>query len=314
MPPIWEFDPTSIEQAVQSAARGSASRERELRRVLDPIYALPMGRERAARFAGAFADRFVGWELSRPIEAEVARRPILIERLDRALVRPSPARKLESAELFVGFAAGGDRPTSPRRTLVVAICASTLLDPAAPSWRRIRRELLQAADMLDERFAYRPETPPGLPMQRNLTIDRHRALWDVWAEARLIDEDPSAPNESIETRARFDRAFAGAAASTLDRAHASIASAESLAHERIMTWACEPKTLLGVEPGDPAARASRRGEPCSLCGFPTHDWFDFQADATGAAERIATERADWTALDGACRQCVELYRALAPTR
>lgn len=307
-----EYDPQLIEQAVFLAARRDPELERELHAVVDPSYDQPAGEARDARFRDVYAAFSARLRLHRPLSELLAERPLIAGNVGRCIVREAARANAESAELFVRRTDGTATPRD--RTLLIQVCPKFLLDTERLA-HRMRRELLHVADMLDEQFAYRLAVISGLPARRDLVRDRYRVLWDTYVQGRLAREDRADDGYTQSLRRMFAAAFNGCGGPSQDSAFQRVFSAATLTHDQLLGWAETPATLLGAQPASSAPRGHHRGNICPLCGFPTHDWFEF-AGATGpaTAEAIRRCRPQWRLEDGSCRQCAETYAAAGDRR
>jgi hypothetical protein len=199
--------------------------------------------------------------------------------------------------------AGADLLVGPSvRLLRLLLAPETLLAPAA-LLPFLRRELQHVADMLDPRFGYAPHLPAvaGGPAYERLLRDRYRVLWDVTVDGRLVRAGLLEPAVRQARRREFLAAFSG------------LADAE----ERFAQLFADPApTHAGLTAFVLAtARGARPGGACALCGFPTSDLEpDPAALAAETGGEIAADFPEWTAAEGCCRQCADLYRARALSR
>ncbi len=307
-----EYDSTFIEQATLLAARRSDRFEGELHRAIDPVYEIADEEQRQQAFARVFQEFFARFGLDRPVADLIMERPLISRHVGRCIVREAPRAKDESAELFVQT----DTPkeATPGRTLVIHACPQTLLD-AQEFTSRMRRELVHVSDMLDERFAYRREAIAGLPARQNLVRDRYRVLWDIYIEGRLEGERLGEKQRGSALRHAFGRVFAEGNASRGLAAFDRVFQAPTLTHHQLLSWAHNPEALFGDGTDSPQVSRPSPGERCPLCGFPTHDWFEFGSDSAHTiASTIKTSNENWSADQGACRQCAELFAATSAPR
>jgi hypothetical protein len=264
------------------------------------LYEISDEEKRRRAFEPVFAECFTKLGLERIIVDLIAERPLIGKLVGRCVVREAPRAKVESAELFVRRAGAGSSVS--RRTLVIQVCPQSLVDSERFALR-MRRELLHVADMLDEHFGYTRDTvAPGAPGARqSLLRDRYRVLWDIYVEGRLSRslEHVFATYDPQAVHGVFDKIF----------------DTPTLTHDDLLAWARSPELLFPacVDSEESAGAASRAqispGQPCPLCGFPTHDWFDFGAAADTVINAIERSHAGWSSHDGACRQCAEMCAA-----
>ncbi len=83
---------------------------------------------------------------------------------------------------------------------------------------------------------------------------------------------------------------------------------------QLLDWAIDPTTLFNEgSVSRPARKRQSPGEDCPLCGFPTHDWFEFPADDShSVVDAIRVSHPAWRPESGACRQCAEMYTSVKP--
>lgn len=269
-----EVDPALVEEAVHLLARADAGRWRAYRRRVDPLYDRP---DREERLPAALLGLLREWGALAPVEAALALAP----GADRALVARSRAPDDEGADLLVGDG----------RTLLLRLAAARFLDAAALG-ALARHEVRHVADMLDPAFGYRPDLGMGgrTRAEQELVRARYRVLWDLAVDAR---EGCPVPAEA--RRAQLDRAFAALDGGQRERLRA----AAPRTHAALAAAARDPWAFLG----EPRTRAGAKGEPCPLCGFPTHDW-----DPDPPEEAIRRDFPGWEPAHGACRQCGDIYR------
>ncbi|MEE9294979.1 MAG: hypothetical protein V3W34_08485 [Phycisphaerae bacterium] len=346
-----EYDHALVEQATFLAARRDEQRECELHLAIDPIYEIPDKELRQKAFTGVFRQFFTKFGLDRVVSSLIAEQPLISECVGRCVVREAPRSSAESAELFVrqahglqsvgSMAARAETHGSDSRTLVVQACPQSLLDTGKFVFR-MRRELLHVADMLDERFAYKREAIAGLPARQNLVRDRYRVLWDVYVQGRLQRRGQAEARWTERLKRNFRKVFGGQDADSMEPAFDRVFRAPSagdgsppaagfsprgpLTHGILLEWAGNPDKLFQAASSSRSSnglvgslvdtRDSEKapGGRCPLCGFPTHDWFDFPGVEDGTiADAVRSNHPDWSIESGLCRQCAEMYAAASPT-
>jgi len=304
-----EYDPKLIEQAVFLACRQDRQMESKLHAATDPLYTLTDRRAAEAKFQEVYAGFFTSLELDSILTTLLSERPLIEMHVGRCIVHQAVRRKDESAELFVKETGRSTDPNT--RTLIICLCPASLIAPDGLAYW-LRRELLHTSDMLDERFAYRSEALDGLPARQNLIRDHYRVLWDIFVQGRLSREGNAEETYTRRLSAMFQKAFSdheGDWPAVFQRVFRD----PGLTHRQLLDWAGQPETLFDEQSARQQAptRPSPGGE-CPLCGFPTYDWFGFQTDrADSLAEAILASRPDWHRQSGACRQCAEIYAAVA---
>lgn len=303
----YEYEPALIEETVFLAARRNAATESALRVSLEPIYAIADAHDRDAAFRGAYAAWFTRLNLDRGVADLVTEHRHIAQRVARCIVRRSPGERRQSVELFVS---GGAEDDASARTLVIEVCPDTIVNPGRLG-SFLRRELQKVSDMLDDAFAYTTELPDASPTEQNLIRDRYRVLWDIHVERRLSDAGHSSHACEERVRRAFERAFTFRGAAPTGACFSRLWELTVTTHAQLLRWALDPTMLPGWVAADDAT-ALRAGQKCPLCGFPTYDWYPFANDCDErVVQTIADAHPGWSHADGACRQCVEIYGAIA---
>ena len=215
--------------------------------------------------------------------------------------------------------------TSALRTAVVALRVERFNDPDELV-RFMRHEFTHIDDMINPAFGYSPELdlPGRNAAQLRVARERYRLLWDITIDGRLAvaagvrrrdrgesssSSPPAHPGsyDSIRDshRAAFDRAFGFWPERKRDEVFNSFWRCESPWHADLASIASDPRELQAA-PHEPVP-----GAPCPLCGFPTFHW----AAATDSDEptraAIRREFPQWSAEQGACGRCVQIYRVVS---
>ena len=304
-----ELDPILVEQSVFLACRDDLHLERELHVATDPLYSISDRSAREAAFRNVHLRFFERLKLGVILSELLAERRLIEDRVGRCLVREAPRQKDENAELFVKST--GIATTPADRTLIIQVCPASLIAPSR-LLGRMRRELLHVSDMVDDRFGYALEEFDGLPSRQNLARERYRVLWDTYVEGRLNREGHCDEAYTARLRGIFERGV-GRCSAESNPAFDRVFQAVELTHGRLLEWARQPESLLGASATPHIRVRQRPGGSCPLCGFPTHDWYEFPAAGSGSLlKSILSHHPDWHPESGACRQCAEIYDAVEP--
>jgi len=297
-----------LEQAVRLAARREAATENELHRAIDPIYELPPGPEREARFRATFTTWFAHLKLDRWVDELLSCFSQVVERVEAGLVRSAPRRKAEGAELYMSR----DESAEARRTLVIQICPESLVEGGSVRDTMIR-ELQHVEDMVDDCFGYEPDALDGLPARMRIVLDRYRVLWEMRVESTLSRRGILSRSNESGLRGRFLRVFTVGGTAPPVGLFDLLWSERGTSHEVLLSRARNPRSWLKQfrAPGQEGPPAMA-GEPCPSCGFPTFDWYDgTKTEHERLARHLVASRAD--AREGVCRQCAEWYLSAAGT-
>ncbi|GMV96442.1 MAG: hypothetical protein AMXMBFR83_08080 [Phycisphaerae bacterium] len=242
-----EYQPALIERAVGLLAARDAEFERRLHRRVDPLYALPPGRERETAFQNAYAELFVRSGLNGLIDRLLAERPSIAAGVHRCVVLEAARRTAESVDLFVSTTEG--QQENRRRSLLIQVVAASLLEPARLECF-LRRELLHVADMLDPRFEYRPDRFEGPPARRDRTRERYRLLWNIYVEGRLRRDGLSDERVVRGLEEGFARLFPSATRESVPFDFRTVFAADVITHPQLLSWASWPEpSVIGAGPG-----------------------------------------------------------------
>lgn len=289
------YHPELVEQAVLLASRNEA-RECELHECVDQLYAIADLELRDRAFRRAYAEKFATWGLNHALE-DVLGALNLPRGIGQCLVVQAGRAKHQQVDLLA---------KNEAHTLLIQVRAEALLEPG-PLRPWLRSELCHVADMLDEQFGYKPDEITGSSWERKLRQDRYMIVWRIYVAGRLKRAGHSSELELSALRTAFAKAFTHHGTAASSAAFDRVVNAQSLTHSELLDWAVAPETLASDAPaGDECA--PRLGGGCPLCGFPTHDWYEFRTHhSIDLANRIRNTHPMWNRNQGACRQCAETY-------
>ncbi len=294
---LIRFDSRLIESAVLLAEAGLHPLQRarfrsEKGRCYEPDD--PEERDRDfSRFHRRWFDRL---GLDRPVERALDEHPGVRSGTERCLVLPVDQAKDEVADLRDETEDDG-RVRAARSSLFIRVRPAIVADPEGFE-RFLAHELLHVADMLDPAFGYETDIPvmEGGPARANQVRDRYRVIWDCTIDGRL-------------TRAR--KAADGIAERRQREFAATFPEMGTDAEERFRAWWENPRPshaeILGAAINLLPAASARI---CPLCQFP---YAELRSDADSLPEdvlrQILEEFPSWTAAQGLCLPCADLYLA-----
>jgi len=293
----FRFDPAFIEETVflalrQAEAAGDRRTAAAFQRERSAVYACEETAARDTRFQQLAARYFKLLGLAALFTGRLEDLPTLPGRVEAIVVRRVWSRKEERVELY----------TSTATTLLIELQASRCLDRERLI-AFLRHELMHVADMLDPAFAYDPHAALGgaCEVEDDLIRERFRVLWDLWTHGRMRRRGWPTLRDDTARRQEAGRAFA-----SLDPAR------RTALVERVITrgqWT--QRELLALAADERLTKTlGQGGVRCPLCHFPTQDGVrDWSGARAGIADAIRADYPSWKASDGACGQCVELYRA-----
>lgn len=293
-----DYDPNLIEQTVLEATHSDRRLQRDLHRVVDPLYELADSEKKNARFQQVYTEFFQLLNLDRILSDLIDEQPLIQQSVEQCVIRPAPTPRKEAAELYVRPIADDSQDQC---TLMIQVCPRSLLHPdkLAP---RFRRELMHVADMLDPQFGYEKKSLTGNTPRINLIRDRFRVLWDICVEGRLAYKGHHDKRMEDMLSAQLERVFAQPANS--QEAFQMVYQSDKLTHAQLLNWATSPSELFNTLE---VTEGNRNGNLCPMCGFPTFDWFDSPTELDLIAPTIKKSFADWNPDQGVCRQCAEIY-------
>ncbi|MEK6599610.1 MAG: hypothetical protein AABY52_04630, partial [Deltaproteobacteria bacterium] len=187
--------------------------------------------------------------------------------------------------------------------------------------KAIRHELMHVKDMLDDDYGYDIRVPAGLnTTEENFLRDRYKILWDIYIDSRLIKEG----KETMETKEKRFAWFSGIYRKMPVEQKIvmfdNFWNKEKITHKEILDMATDMMKavpLLGgdasdVEGDEKEKQSYWSGRPCPLCQFPTYKWADDiklqDENAKKLQNAIKADFPKWTAEEGACERCAELYK------
>jgi hypothetical protein len=265
-------------------------REREkLYRVLDPD-------DRNEAFFKLHLEWFCEWKLDQLVIEPVRERPLVEASLTLLAFRSARSRKEEGAELYVNDAG--------QKHGVIALRPARFR-AAEPLRRFLRHEMLHLSDMVDPGFQYAPEIRGPLSVtQQRLARERYRALWDVTIDGRLAQMSHEGKATRAQRREECDLAFPFWPSEKRESVFADLWNNPHPTHPMLESLVRDPRDLRHSSGPGP-------GAPCPLCAFPTFEWAESAALAAAIAQAIAAEFPHWTAEQGACSRCADVYRLVS---
>ena len=231
--------------------------------------------------------------------------PLLVERVQSAVVRRVWSRKEERVELYASEAAGRPSIQGPAMTVLLNLQASRCLDPLQLV-AFLRQELLHVSDMLDPAFVYDPHPALGgvCDAEDDATRERFALLWNLAVEGRMRWQRWQVSVEESARRRAFERAFASWDPARRQAVWQSFETRRQWTQRELLALAQDERLTRMLGEG---------GVRCPLCHFPTREGVrDWPGERTAIVEAIRADYPQWSPSQGACLQCVELYRSRIP--
>ena len=244
--------------------------------------------ERNVSFFKLHLDWFREWGLEKLLLSLLDEYPIIAPTLNTLAFRKVRAKKDEAAELYVSAENG--------RSAVVAMRPERFeRDEAVRHF--LRHECMHVSDMVDPEFGYTPDLRGRVPSPSHQRIarERYRLLWDISIDGRLGRE-----SDRERHRATFGTAFSFWPDERRDAVFSELWAGKSPRHEALTALASDPRDLSHA--GQPLP-----GGACQLCGFSTFEWADVEVLAQSVRARVQSEFPNWTAAQGACLRCADVY-------
>ncbi len=265
----------------------------------EKLYALLDPDERNAAFFRLHLEWFREWGLEQWLLRTLEEFPLLSGALDVLAFRKARGKSDEGAELYVNPETG--------RSGVVAMSVERFASEREMT-PFLRHELTHLQDMVDPAFGYARELAAGqTASQQRLTRERYRVLWDVSIDGRLLNGGRASIATRDQRWAEFDRAYSFWPESRRQAVFDSLWNGRAPSHQQLLIHACDPRGLQSAQQPLP-------GAPCPLCGFSTFEWADCREMKAESLAAIGAQYPDWTAEQGACQRCVEVFAAALPFR
>lgn len=298
-----DYEPSFVEQTIFYAGRQDPKLETELHQATDRLYGLTDAAEREAGFQKVYGTLFRRLGYDGVVTGLLAERPLIEARVQHCIVRYAVSAKKEAAELFVRDT---DDSAQQQRSLFIHAYHESLLNPESFK-RRMRRELLHVADMLDEGFGYGKEALLGNQPRQNLIRDRYRVLWDIHVEGRLSREGHADDKMKLLLSRQFEKVFAKYSACLFPPSFERVYRADNLNHSQILEWATSPEVLFEKDGADARGIGPTSGEACPACKFSTFDWFGADEYTPVLIAAVQASFPKWQPQQGICRQCADIY-------
>ena len=267
---------------------------RRFHRAREKLYSILDPDERNTAFFNLHLEWFREWGLEKALLGPADEFPLLRSAVNALVFRRARIKRDEGAELYVGAEHG--------RAGVVALCVERFvrLEELACF---LRHEFAHVHDMLDPAFGYSAEVqlPGRNAAQQRLTRERYRLLWDIAIDGRLTGSTRATTGSRGQHRVAFDLAFGFWPEVRRDEVFDWLWANRQPRHTDLLALASDPRGL-------DAAAGPAPGAACPLCGFGTFAWADSNGFSAPTMAAIRAEFPKWTAAQGACRRCVEIYR------
>lgn len=306
-----EFDGRLVEDAVELALQGQLNAT--YWRVREKIYNLEGGEERDRAFGLLSREEFETRALDEPIYRALDELPLLAANAEQCRVMKARSSKDEGAELFVAPARDDGATESGAgalRSVVLRVTPQAFSRPEG-LLELLRHEFFHIADMLDPAFGYDPRPPAveGDPARLKLTLNRYRVLWDTVIDGRLCRLGRGRAGARELRRREFVETFAMLGHGG-EEAFTVWFDAREPVHDGLLRFACDPLAACGA-----SAPAGGSVAICPLCRCPgVIDAPRARTLPKSAIDEILGEFPRWRVADGACPQCVELYRTRPMSR
>jgi len=292
------YDEDLVESAVFLCANGrradvSPLHIHRFHRERERLYAILDPDERNAAFFYFHLDWFREWGLEGVLTAFVAEFRLLPGALRVLAFRKARSRNEEGAEMYVSDETG--------KNGIVALLPDRFASNDTLG-RFLRHELTHLHDMVTPAFHYSPDLhlPRQTAAHQRLTRERYRLIWDITIEGRLVQACGTTAGLRRRHRADFDRAFSFWPDAKRDEVFDALWTNPCPRHDELLALASNPR-------GSASLRATAPGSPCPLCGFATFDWAEAGSLPAQTAQAIRVDFPQWTAEQGACGRCVDIY-------
>jgi hypothetical protein len=294
------FDEDLLEAVVFLCASGqrggvSARQVRRFHGERERLYSILEPDERQAAFFRLHLEWFREWGLERLLVGVVDQFALLGARLEVMAFRKARSQSEEGAELYVN-------EEGHRHGIVALRPARFQAD--ADLVRFVHHELQHLSDMLDPEFGYSPHIaqPGHTASQQRLMRERYRLLWDSTIDGRLTAKGRDTVARREQRQAEFNRAYSFLPEAKRAQTFEWLWNNPAPRHAELLKLAADPRELNASAP-------QIAGAPCPLCGFATFRWAAVEALTPDLVARVQTEFRAWTAEQGACARCLEVYQS-----
>lgn len=304
-----------VRQEVEKKEReGDVSLMEEYHKEVDPIYEIDDVIDREEEFDKLYEKFFLdnlGYE--KVIKEVFDEFPFLSEKISDIYINMDLAR--EEANLMKK---DPDEPGNLRK--IKFKMRPEIFNDKNELRKSIRHELMHVKDMLDDDYGYDTKVAAGLnTTEENFVRDRYKIFWDIYIDSRLIREG----RETMETKEKRFAWFSGIYRKIPVEQKVvmfdNFWNKEKITHQEILDMATDMMKavpLLGGDAADAELEKEKQtywsGRSCPLCNFPTHKWADDinleDEKAIKLKDAIKADFPKWTAEEGVCERCAELYK------
>ena len=294
------FEEDLVEAAVTLAAHGgfpgvSSLQVARFHHERERLYAVLDPDARNAAFFKLHLEWFREWGMEDLLTRPLTFFPLLPARLGILAFRKSRLKNDEGAELYVN--AAGERSG-------VVCLRPERFRPGVELDAFLGHELTHLQDMVNPAFGYHTELAGigSTPSQQRAARERYRLLWDVSIDGRLC----RAGRRTVATRdarwVEFTRGFQLWPEARQAEVFNRLWTDSNPKHAELESWIAEHARLR-------FAAGPNAGAPCPLCGFPTFAWASVESLRAEVLDAVRREFPQWSAEQGLCRRCAEVYRA-----
>ncbi|MEK7842333.1 MAG: hypothetical protein AAB197_06620 [Deltaproteobacteria bacterium] len=309
-----------VRQEIEKKERkGDLSLMEEYHKQVDPIYEIDDVIDREDEFDALYEKFFLNnLGYGKVIKVVFDEFPFLNDKISDVYVNMDLMR--EEANLMKK---DSDDPSNLRK--IKFKMRAEIFDDTNELKKALRHELMHVKDMLDDDYGYDTKVSAGLnTTEENFVRDRYKILWDVYIDSRLIKEG----RETLESKEKRFAWFSGIYRKIPYPQKVvmfdNFWNKEKITHKEILDMATDMMKAVPLLGGDAADTDLEKaeiekekmsywsGRPCPLCQFPTYKWADDiklqDENAKKLQNAIKADFPKWTAEEGACERCAELYK------
>ena len=324
------FQPALLQEVIDSFAEktereGDPTYYNEFHELADPIYEKYALDDREPEFKRLYQHLFAKWGFADILRDGFDDFPVLRDKIGIGLVGGVLKEANEGVDILRKWGVVEEKLSRQfeeegKKGVGIKLIPRRFYDPVIP--RYLRHELTHISDMLDENFAYDPDTKVGLnPGEEHLILNRYRVLWSMHVDSRIIrsGKEPMFPREYRfrEFRSWYRKIPPGQVESVFE----GLWQADYLSHAELIEMASDTSRVIEraveVEGGEVPDVLTKPmlipGFPCPLCRFPTYTWVeDLEESLEGfVLDFIRENHPGWDVEYGSCDRCVEVYKLRA---
>ncbi|MCF6151005.1 hypothetical protein KsCSTR_07990 [Candidatus Kuenenia stuttgartiensis] len=309
-----EFDPGLIEEVVFMAIRekeeqGDTKLSEEYHLRVDPIYEDFSLEERPIQFRKVEWDFFHKLGFVALVEKALDEFKELEDLMAGAVIVKAKSKHDEGSDLVSDL----NRKNAKKR-MKVKLLAERFRDHIFLE-KFLRHEIMHILDMLSDAFGYRSEFLGGNPMEQCIVTERYSTFWDIYVDSRILKDGKETIGSRESRFEEFSALYMGFSEEGKKAIFDVLWNDENLTHGKILELADDVNKVLRLSDDKIPENLRQKkkillpGALCPLCQFRTYKWVENLEEDIETVQDIRQDFPNWSAEDGACDRCVEMYKS-----